>query len=288
MNKITISLTTISSRLNNVHHVLRSLIEQDFQACPFTVQLYLSNHPYLLDEGCPQITQELESLRLEYPEKLSIHYVDNTGPYRKIIPALKNLYTESLEEFSNSLIVTADDDSIYPPYWLAKLYEFYKMHNCITGFRGRSMVFKKTQLQPYQTWSKNISVQKSILNLPTGKDGVLYSPLHLHPDVLNLENAIKYAPKADDLWLKVHSLLNNVKNIIINDDLSDEFPSVSGQEPEVSLYNNFNKKGGNDTALEKLELYLAIEHGTNLCTLCHDKNSPSNVAAQSLRQLLKV
>ena len=282
MNELLITLTTISSRLQKVDHVIESLLKQDFKSCPFSVSLHLSREPYLLDEGCPELTPRLNNLREKYPETFFVKYVENTGPYRKIIPILNNLYGLSSDGFSKKLIVTADDDSLYPSDWLQKLYDSYKEYNCIVGYRGRVMSFQDNKLLPYQNWEKTVISKSSIFNLPTGKDGVLYSPFFLHPAVCDIDKAVKYAPKADDLWLKVHSLLNGVENVILNDHLSAEFPSVSTGKDEISLYNNFNKRGGNDEALENLNIYLELEHDTNIAKLCHNREEIETIAIKSL------
>jgi hypothetical protein len=43
----------------------------------------------------------------------------------------------------------------------------------------------------------------------TGVGGVFYPPKSLHPEVLNKKNLIATALKADDVWLKFMSLMNN-------------------------------------------------------------------------------
>ncbi|NES03745.1 MAG: glycosyltransferase family 2 protein [Okeania sp. SIO2F4] len=268
MHKIIISLTTISSRLSHIHLVIESLLSQDFPPDAYEVRLHLSEQPYLLDEGCPMITNDLSRLQEENPEQFFVKFVENIGSYRKIIPVLDEVYKQSPTEFCNTLIVTADDDTAYPPWWLWQLYENYLKHRCVIGFRGRVMGFEKEKLISYKKWSRKITDNPSSFNVPTGKDGVLYSPLYLHPKVRDINEAQKSAPKADDLWLKAHTLLAGVPSFVINDTLNQEFPSVTGQEPEVSLYRTFNEFGGNDDALANIENYLKATRGTSFRELC--------------------
>lgn len=268
MHKIIISLTTISSRLNLIHLVIESLLAQNFPRDAYEVRLHLSEQPYLLDEGCPTITNDLSRLQKENHDRFFVKFVKNIGPYRKIIPVLDEVYEQSPADFYNTLIVTADDDTAYPPWWLWQLYENYLRHRCVIGFRGRVMGFEKEKLISYKKWSPTIRDNPSKFNVPTGKDGVLYSPLDLHPKVKDIGEAQKSAPKADDLWLKAHTLLAGVPSFVINDTLNQEFPSVTGQEPEVSLYRTFNKFGGNDNALASIDNYLKATGGTSLKELC--------------------
>ncbi len=269
MHKLIISLTTISSRLQHIHRVIESLLAQDFPRHAYEVRLHLSKEPYLLDQGCPVLTEELEQVLRMNQGRLYVAYVENTGPYRKIIPVLNEVYGYPISKFCNTLIVTADDDTAYPPFWLQLLYDLYLTHRCVIGFRGRSMKFEGGRFIPYKKWSRNIDANPSLLNVPTGKDGVLYSPLHLNPDVLEIATAQQLAPKADDLWLKTHTLLAASPSYIINSTLDQEFPSVTGTEPEISLYRSFNQRGGNDDALKNLDGHLTKHCGTSLHDLCH-------------------
>lgn len=50
--------------------------------------------------------------------------------------------------------------------------------------------------------------------LPLGVHGVLYFPGCFDPEVLNIGNMNKLAPKADDIWYKAMHLKNNVKCIV--------------------------------------------------------------------------
>jgi len=269
MHKLIISLTTISSRLQHIHRVIESLLAQDFPRHAYEVRLHLSKEPYLLDKGCPILTAELKQMLRMNQGRFYVVYVENTGPYRKIIPVLNEVYGYPNAEFCNTLIVTADDDTAYPPFWLKRLYDSYLTHRCVIAYRGRSMNFEGNRLISYKRWSKNIDANLSLLNVPTGKDGVLYSALSLNPDVLDIVTAQQLAPKADDLWLKTHTLLAASPSYIINSTLDQEFPSLTGKEPEVSLYRSFNERGGNDEALENLEGHLTSRCGTSLHDLCH-------------------
>lgn len=273
MHKFIISLTTISSRFTHIHLVIESLLAQDFPAYAYEVRLYISKNPYLLDQGCPAPTDELKDLLKSNQGRFSLAYVENTGPYRKILPVLNEVYGYTPANFCNTLIVTVDDDTAYPPFFLGRLYECFLTHRCVIGFRGRAMRFDNDKLASYKKWSKSIEENPSLLNVPTGKDGVLYSPLYLNPDILNLSAAQQHAPKADDLWLKVHTLLTEAPSYIINRELDEEFPSVTGAEPEVSLYRSFNQRGGNDEALHSLEHYTIKQYGATMHDLVKPKKS---------------
>ncbi len=253
--------------------MIESLLAQDFPADAYEVRLYLSRYPYLLDQGCPTLSNELQTLQNNNPARFSVVYVENTGPYRKLLPILNEVYDRESEVFCETLIVTADDDTTYPPDFLCQLYQQYIKYHCVISFRGRAMRFDDHKLASYNKWHKNIQENPSFLNVPTGKDGVLYSPLHFNPKILDITLAQKYAPKADDLWVKIHTLLSGTPSFIINRNLDKEFDSVTGKEPEVSLYRSFNQKGGNDEAMNNLEKYLAKHFDMSMINLCAPKAS---------------
>ncbi|WP_156173864.1 hypothetical protein [Cupriavidus basilensis] len=268
MEKIFVCLTTISSRLASVHKVVESILSAKFDLIDYEVRLYISNYPYLLDKGCGEITDQLKNLVRKERGRFSIHYVDNSGPYRKILPIINHVYSLPPADFLGSLIVTADDDTLYPKDWLDGLYRCFKERKCVIGYRARSIVFDGNSPDKYRKWDKVIRVNPSIRNVLTGKDGVLYSPFHFHPKVRDVVSAVKYAPKADDLWLKAHTLVFGVGCFAINDALSDAFPSVEAGDPGPSLYESFNKRGGNDESVSRLNNYLVSNFGAGFFELC--------------------
>ncbi len=279
MHKFIITLTTISSRLDHVHIVIESLLAQDFPAHAYEVRLHLSKHPYLLDQGCPTLTIELQKLQRDHKKRFSVVYVENTGPYRKLLPVLNEVYDYEPDEFCKTLIVTADDDTAYPSYFLNRLYEHYLKYRCVIGYRGRIMRFDGGKLVPYRKWNKTTQENPSLLNVPTGKDGVLYSPLHFSPMILDIALAQQHAPKADDLWIKAHTLLAGIPSFIINRTLDKAFVSVTGNAPEVSLFRSFNDKGGNDEAMNNLENYLITNLDIGIGDLCTLKTSTLKMRA---------
>ena len=97
--------------------------------------------------------------------------------------------------------------------------------------------------------------------------------------VLDIALAQQHAPKADDLWIKAHTLLAGIPSFIINRTLDKAFVSVTGKEPEVSLYRSFNDKGGNDEAMNNLENYLITNLDIGIGDLCSLKTSTLKMRA---------
>ena len=197
------SLTTIPERMHAVGLCLDSLLRQSLK--PDRIVLWLSEGNGLtredvLDRGLSRRFGRLIERGVE------VRWCEDIHSYRKIIPTMR--------EHPNALIVTADDDIMYPPNWLRTLFISYKnepryvhchlAHQIRYDESGRPL--------PYRQWvmrSPGFGGPSPDL-FPTGAGGVLYAPGHLHEEVLNEEAFLSLCPTADDVWLKAMSLLKGV------------------------------------------------------------------------------
>jgi len=264
--QVTVSLTTIDSRLPHLHRVIESLHQQEVP--PKEIRLYISREPYLLDKGISQDDPHLKELQ-KFP-LLRVKWVDNTGPYRKIVPFLQEHFSHSVA--TDKLFVTVDDDTLYPPEFLRVLQETYKAHDCVVAFRGRAMVLEAAEIASYPTWGIGLDYP-SMSNLPIGKDGVLYCTRFFTHDFVRLDKALALAPTADDLWIKWQCGLNGVPAIVLNPIACTSdykgFPVVdySKECRGNSLYSSYNAnsaQGKNDDSVRKLEAYVKDLLGQSL------------------------
>ncbi len=265
-SKLTVSLTTIDSRLPHLHRVIESLHQQEVP--PKEIRLHISREPYLLDKGISPDNPHLKELQ-KFP-LLKVKWVDNTGPYRKIVPFLQEHFSHHVA--TDQLFVTVDDDTLYPPEFLRVLLETYEKHDCVVAFRGRAMVLEAAEIASYPTWGIGLDYP-SMSNLPTGKDGVLYSTRFFTRDFVRLDNALALAPTADDLWIKWQCGLNGVPAIVLNPIACTSdykgFPVVdySKEYRGNSLYSSYNAnsaQGKNDDSVRKLEAYVKDLLGQSL------------------------
>lgn len=244
--KIDISLTAISSRMDSVCDTLGSLLAQDYR--DVQIHLYLSREPYLLDKGVPELPAPLKDLMLQAGERLAVHYCLNTGPYRKLVPYLRENWGTS------RLVVTVDDDTIYPPDWLSTLVQAYDTYGCVVAYRGHRILVNQAGIAPYRTWMRSVIEENpSHLVIPTGKDGILYDTAFFPIGVLNMDDALELAPTADDLWFRWHLSMNRINTYIISTDY--RAGSFTESDYESSLFLNFNREGRNDIAIAALEEY---------------------------------
>jgi len=199
---IIVSLTSIPPRLKMLPLCLRALLSQSFR--PNKVILWLSEYDRSGNKAISKSRLPKELLALA-KRGLEIRFCEDIGSYRKLIPTLK--------KFPDSVIVTADDDVIYPKDWLKKLYASYQADpKSIHCYQARFVSFKPNgEIDDYLNWVFDCEGnKKSSLVCPVGVYGVLYPPKVLSNEVFNEDVFLKICPKADDIWFKAMSLKNNI------------------------------------------------------------------------------
>lgn len=191
-----VSLTTFGKRSQKAHLAIES-ISRGIRR-PSRLILWIDD--VALFETLPAAIQRLQKRGLE------VRLSGNYGPHTKYYP-----YVESQEVFDTPL-VTANDDVLYPRYWLAKLVDAAQKHpenvNCYWAHVVR---LGDNRFREYAQWKQCSSTCPSHSNLALGVMGVLYPPSFLM--VLKRAGAAFQAccPKADDLWLHVQALRSGHK-----------------------------------------------------------------------------
>ena len=244
---VTVSLTTVSYRIGTVHRVLDSLLAQAYR--PERIVLWVSREPHLLDEGVNEIPPSLAALA-DREDLLEIRWTENTGPYRKLLPARRE---------SKDVIVTCDDDTLYPPRWLEMLTMAHLADpSCIMCCRGRLM---KRDPQggflPYRRWPRYDEPRASLLCFATGKDGILYPPESLSDEAFNQSAFLELCPTADDIWFKAMSLLAGVPTRRVLAHRRD-YPVVSDSN-QTGLFTRMNRVDNDRILAETFRRYGLLE-----------------------------
>ena len=227
--KLIVSLTSYPARIDTVYQTVESILNQTL--APHKVVLYLGMDRFpKKEQNLPANLLKLRSDRFE------IHFVEkDLRSYTKLIPALR--------EFPDDIIVTADDDIVYPENWLALLYDGYKKFpKCIQAHRGFVMRVTENEILPYLCWPRGPYIQgkgyfgvtgdnsvPGFKNFFTGVSGTLYPPHSLHPDVMNEKLFKSLAPTEDDVWFWAMAVHNGTKINIIQNNLG-----VIGNNPEAN------------------------------------------------------
>lgn len=214
--KIIVSLTTTSYRIQNVHYVIESLLEQTVQ--PDKIILWLSKEPYL---HCKGITEEEEDVvvaevaeeRAEADKKAAkqkaakrnkrnrkeAEWEEANAKKGVITKELKTLEKENgdkleicwventgpyrklfpaAEKFSGAQIITVDDDWTFLPTMIEYLTTVARIHpQAIIANSGREVYPQKK----YAQWDRLKQFRFSLPNekpllLPLGCGGILYPP----------------------------------------------------------------------------------------------------------------
>lgn len=193
--RIVVSFTTYGMRINDVHLVIESIMQQTLK--PNKIILWLDQTEFT-EHTIPASLKELKTRGLE------ICFFEDIKSYNKLIPALRN--------YPNDIIITIDDDVIYPIDLIDRLYhQHVKYPNEVICTHAHIISFSKEGvLLPYELWpdppTDRSRSSKSFL--PLGIGGVLYPPKCLHDDVFKKEIFMSLSPMADDLWFKIMALRN--------------------------------------------------------------------------------
>lgn len=225
--KVYVTLTTISRRIEKVYETIMSLLTQDYPIDQIT--LYISLEPFLLDHGIQHIPTELQLLT-DLDTRFIISYVENIGSYRKLLPCLRSHWTE------DCLIITVDDDKIYPKDMVSEMISYYRQHGerhivanrafvktnkilknlCHDHCQVKSDLIKLVERQcankseaqalSYQFGSEYDFIK--IISFCEGNDGVLYHPKFFTPIVYDWKLIKNLAGNHDDFWFKLCALIN--------------------------------------------------------------------------------
>lgn len=198
-----ISFTSYPKRINEVKYTLYSLLNQEVKADKIVL--------WLSQEEFPNKEKDLpEDLIKFLKHGLIIRWCDSKKSSKKLIPSLK--------EYSNALLVTADDDLYYPENWLKLLYEHHKKYpNDIVSHRSRKISFDDGKIKNYLDWEVLRNEEDaSFCNFFTTGGGVLFPPHCLSDIIFNNETYEKLCLTSDDLWFWTAAALNDSKICVVN------------------------------------------------------------------------
>lgn len=231
MNTI-ISLTSYPARYKTLHICLESLYKQDWP--PNIIALYIfEKHTPLPDSV------------LQYCQKgLQIRYVtEDLKPHNK--------YYYALQEFKDDILITVDDDMIYPPYLTRKLLDsFARFPRAVSAGRVHGIKLQPNgDPMPYLKWDWESSKYEipSYALMATGVGGVLYPPDCMPEEVFNKTAFMEYCPTQDDVWLKCMQLLKRTPVVLVRQPSQHPTGIPGVYTKGLFLENKLN--GGTDQAL---------------------------------------
>lgn len=210
-NNLIISLTSYPKRFKSLKITLESLFNQSYK--PDWIYLWLIKSEIYPSE-IPEFLKDFEKRWLKI-----MFWEENYKPYNKLI--------YSLEKFPESIIITCDDDIIYPRNFIKWLIETYeKNKDCVIAYRWTDIkLINNTLLSPYNSWDDSEKISPSHYIFATWVWWVLYPPKCFHSSILDKELFKKLSPNNDDIWFKAMEILNWTKVKLVWS-RSREFPTV--------------------------------------------------------------
>ena len=236
--KLIISLTTWYKRVSTVHLVLNTLVNQSKEADMIILCIN---------------KEELDAAQIEIPTQVNdlvnkglvtILWAENLKSYKKLVPALM--------QFPNDIIVTADDDILYPSNWLELLHDSYlKYPKTIHCHKASYFLFDKNfNFPPNRNASFDLDKLLPFNAYFVGCSGVLYPPHCLYADVTKKEIFMQIASENDDVWFWAMATLKRTRIVKIKNAITDN-PEVEGTD-EHSLFATMNSKGHGENQLEQI------------------------------------
>jgi glycosyltransferase involved in cell wall biosynthesis len=199
-----VSLTSFPARIRSVDCVVRSILRQSVK--PRQIYLYLGSDEFPSISYLPSQLQELEG------DSFSIIFVNSTHhSYDKYIHLPKQ----------DGDVCIIDDDVIYKPTMLELLLASRQKHKHeVIANRAHQIRLSEDgrSVAPYKTWKQEVVCEEPSYDLlPTGAGGVLYPGSVLtSEEARNKELLLAIAPYADDIWLKVVSLIHGRRVVTTN------------------------------------------------------------------------
>ena len=233
--QIIVSLTSFPPRINRLWIVIECLLSQDLK--PDRIILWLSKDQFKSEGNLPKKLENLKKRGLE------VIYVEGDIKSHK-------KYFYSIKHFSDSIIITIDDDIFYPNYFIQKLYSDHLNYpNTIICNRGKEII--SNMRNGYNDWPQLVEQKgpsKKIFFTSGG--GTLFPPNSLHKDVLNKDTFMKACKDADDVWLNYMALLANTM-IFKTSHYSALIPVISRNNKHLYSHNLF--EDGNNIYIKNLE-----------------------------------
>jgi hypothetical protein len=186
-----VSLTTVGKRSAIVYLAIESIARGSVR--PSRLILWIDDKE--LFRNLPGAIRRLQRRGLE------VKLCNNYGPHTKYYP-----YLESKFAFDAPL-VTADDDILYPRYWLKKLIEANReCPGAVNCYWARVIELDSGGVKEYSSLKRCSSTRLSFRHIALGVMGVIYSPSFLAVVKCAGTGFQSCCPRQDDLWLHVQAL----------------------------------------------------------------------------------
>ena len=190
-----------------------------------------------------------ESVQRLTTRGLEICYCEDLKSHKK--------YFEAMKQFPQEIIVTADDDILYPENHLEKLWKTHLEfpQDVICQWSHRIAFDEQGEFLPYNDWPDNGREVPSLATLAVGCSGILYPPGAVVKEAFDQEKLQKYALAADDLWLKCMELLAGIKTVNCNQTILVYYNVLSTRKSGLWVSNTGQQKNNDKVWKLLMEQY---------------------------------
>ena len=242
--KLIVSLTTYPGRISTLSKVLDTIYCQTRPANQVILWLALDQFPNK-EEDLPRDLQHLIQ-----QGQLTVRWCNDLKPHKK--------YFYALQEFQNDLVVTVDDDLLYPKDMLEKLYKSYLQNpKAVSAMRTHLIVIaENNEILPYAQWIKETDAclyTPSMQLLATGGAGTLYPPGLFRNEFFDEEAIKETCLWADDLWLKAMQLMSDIPVVLASP--SAQLRYLPGSQTSALCHTNVDQNQ-NDIQLENISHWM--------------------------------
>lgn len=231
------SLTSYPARIAFVHLAVKSLMVQTYK--PDRIVLWLAEEQFP-DKKLPKELTALESHGLE------IEWMKDIYGHKKYLNLVSN-------QQSHEVIITFDDDIIYPKRAIERLMKMHrKFPNCLVVERGQSYDSKVEDNPGRWPVRSQVGVAKPSYSInPSPGGGCLIPYGAFHADACDEEKIRRLAYKNDDLWYMFMCANNQTKTVKTRKN-HKTFSMIIGSQVEQMATNNV-VNNGNAIIMEKLK-----------------------------------
>lgn len=241
---IIVSLTTFPQRINTIWIVIECMLRQSKK--PDRIILWLSREQFFDLDVLPKRLLDLQKRGLE----ITLCEGDLRS-HKK--------YFYVLKDNPNDIVVTIDDDFIYPSDLIEKLFRLHcKFPQAICCHRALRIKCEGGEVLPYKEWDNSILYEiPSYDAFFTSGGGTLFPAYCFTDEVLNSDLFLKSCMFADDVWLNVMAQLNNRQTVKVKSSNDNILPIIIRDNIELTSVNV--GEGLNDIQLKQLLDYLKLD-----------------------------
>ena len=232
---VVLSLTTYPKRMDTLPIVLESLLRQTVR--PTSIQLWLAEEQY------PDKETLLRDMKPYTDRGLEILFCDDLKSHKK--------YYYSMKNNPDAIVVTVDDDIIYPENMLEELLKTHREYpDCVVAHRAHKMKKENGTVLPYNNWYYRAMgcIGPNLYLCAMGCGGCLY---------LNREVFKEICFFADDIWLKCMEYINKVPVVLTGANNPEVISVIGSNEGGLAQSNVEDNK--NDLQFRAVSEYYNIK-----------------------------